>query len=280
MAEGQKHEDLKPCPFCGAPAQLEEDADHHGEWFNLGCSRHWDAKGVKDGEQCPGGRIWYTEDPEGMGKAISAWNTRAESGLVKELAEALGMLWGQAMDANGVMAEYVAMPCDSLRAKFPTTIKRLSVKLDRAREVLAKHQATGQHAEQLVQERDEALFDYAALSKDDLIAECKRLWNLNGQFLRDLTHERSEVSRLCDKLLEQGKELTAALMKRQAAKATGQHDDGWQPMERESNGLQVGEFNLFRRGEKIAIHHESGEGGDFSELELAKAIKGFYGENF
>src|SRR4051794_5319890 len=37
-------------------------------------------------------------------------NTHAESGLVKELVEALELLWGQAMDANGVMAEYVAMP--------------------------------------------------------------------------------------------------------------------------------------------------------------------------
>lgn len=51
-------------------------------------------------------------------------------------------------------------------------------------------------------------------------------------------------------------------------------------MKRESIGLQVGEFSLFRRGDKIAIHHESGEGGDFSEAELAASIKAFYAEHF
>lgn len=51
-------------------------------------------------------------------------------------------------------------------------------------------------------------------------------------------------------------------------------------MKRESIGLQVGEFSLFRRGDKIAIHHESGEGGDFSEAELAASIKAFYAAAF
>lgn len=66
---------LKTCPFCGSPALLEQNSDHHGEWFNLGCSRHWEA--VPDGEDCPGGRIWYTSPPEGMGAAVAAWNRRA-----------------------------------------------------------------------------------------------------------------------------------------------------------------------------------------------------------
>ncbi len=68
--------DLKPCPFCGAPASLERNGDHHGEWFNLGCSRHWGAV-TKPDEGCIGGRLFYTEPPEDLPAAIKAWNTRA-----------------------------------------------------------------------------------------------------------------------------------------------------------------------------------------------------------
>ncbi len=63
---------LLPCPFCGAQASLEQDSDHHGDWFNLGCSRHWGA--VDDG--CCGGRLWYTADPSELEGAIAAWNRR------------------------------------------------------------------------------------------------------------------------------------------------------------------------------------------------------------
>jgi len=73
-------EQIAPCPFCGAPAELERNSDHHGEWFNLGCSRHWGA--VKDvADKCPGGRIWYTEDLDNEPAAITAWNTRAAPAL-------------------------------------------------------------------------------------------------------------------------------------------------------------------------------------------------------
>lgn len=66
---------LKNCPFCGAAASLERESDHHGEWFNLGCSQHWGTTLTAEGG-CPGGRIWYTEDPSDMDQAITAWNTR------------------------------------------------------------------------------------------------------------------------------------------------------------------------------------------------------------
>lgn len=68
--------DLKPCPFCGSPAELEHASDHHGEWFNLGCSKHWGNVPVDDA--CPAGRMWYTADPSDETKAIAAWNTRAQ----------------------------------------------------------------------------------------------------------------------------------------------------------------------------------------------------------
>lgn len=68
--------ELKSCPFCGAPAELERDNDHHGEWFNLGCSRHWGTVSDPD-DKCPGCRIWYTAPPEEMEGAIAAWNKRA-----------------------------------------------------------------------------------------------------------------------------------------------------------------------------------------------------------
>lgn len=72
--------DLKPCPFCGSPAELERHSDHHGGWFNLGCSRHWgnvDPKNVDPDAACIAGRMFYTEDPDNEAKAIAAWNTRA-----------------------------------------------------------------------------------------------------------------------------------------------------------------------------------------------------------
>ena len=68
---------LLACPFCGSPAELERDNDHHGEWFNLGCSRHWG--NVDPDDACIGGRVFYTEDPEKEASAIEAWNTRALS---------------------------------------------------------------------------------------------------------------------------------------------------------------------------------------------------------
>jgi len=67
-------ERLAPCPFCGAPAELEHGSDHHGEWFNLGCSRHW---GKNPDDRCVAGRLWYTETETPEAEAISAWNRRA-----------------------------------------------------------------------------------------------------------------------------------------------------------------------------------------------------------
>lgn len=67
--------ELAPCPFCGEPAELTRDSDHHGEWFNLGCSQHWHR--VDPDKACPAGLLWYTAEPEGEAKAIAAWNRRA-----------------------------------------------------------------------------------------------------------------------------------------------------------------------------------------------------------
>lgn len=67
---------LKPCPFCGSPAELEEDSDHHGKWFNLGCSNHWGKR--SDEKHCIGARIFYTAAPKEKSGAIEKWNTRAQ----------------------------------------------------------------------------------------------------------------------------------------------------------------------------------------------------------
>lgn len=66
--------ELKPCPFCGSAAELEHGNDHHGEWFNLGCSRHWG--NVDPDTACVAGRMWYTAEPDDEAKAIDAWNRR------------------------------------------------------------------------------------------------------------------------------------------------------------------------------------------------------------
>lgn len=65
---------LLPCPFCGSPAELERDSDHHGSWFNLGCSRHWYRVGPE--KACIAGRIFYTESERSEADAIAIWNTR------------------------------------------------------------------------------------------------------------------------------------------------------------------------------------------------------------
>lgn len=72
------NQNLAPCPFCGSPAELEHDSDHHGEWFNLGCSKHWErVTPIEDA--CCGGRLWYTEPLSEEARAIEAWNTRTAS---------------------------------------------------------------------------------------------------------------------------------------------------------------------------------------------------------
>lgn len=77
MTADQPAPALLPCPFCGSAAEIERDSDHHGAWFNLGCSQHWDRVGPD--RACPGGRLWYTEPPEDEAEAIAAWNRRAPS---------------------------------------------------------------------------------------------------------------------------------------------------------------------------------------------------------
>jgi hypothetical protein len=80
---------LLPCPFCGAPAEIEHGSDHHGEWFNLGCSRHW---GKDLDSPCVGGRLWYTETEVTEDDAIAAWNRRAPSPAEAALREALAVV--------------------------------------------------------------------------------------------------------------------------------------------------------------------------------------------
>lgn len=70
-------EELKPCPFCSAPAALERGSDHHGTWFNLGCSRHWGRVADPD-KACIAGRMFYTEIEKTEAEAILLWNTRPD----------------------------------------------------------------------------------------------------------------------------------------------------------------------------------------------------------
>lgn len=70
-------ETMKPCPFCGSPAEIEDGSDHHGEWFNLGCSQHWGR--LDPAEACIAGRIFYTEFERDKASCIAIWNRRALS---------------------------------------------------------------------------------------------------------------------------------------------------------------------------------------------------------
>lgn len=83
--------ELKPCPFCRAPAELEQGSDHHGAWFNLGCSRHWGHQRNPDHTNtCIAGRIFYTETEMPLSDAIAVWNTRAASQQDKLIEAAYG----------------------------------------------------------------------------------------------------------------------------------------------------------------------------------------------
>jgi len=75
--------ELKPCPFCGSPAKLEKDSDHHGEFFSLGCSR----LRQKDSERnCIGSWLFYTESvtETSIDEAIAMWNSRPAEGGEKQ----------------------------------------------------------------------------------------------------------------------------------------------------------------------------------------------------
>ena len=78
LQENTMEIDLLPCPFCGSTAEIEHASDHHGEWFSLGCSRHWGHQRNPDHTNtCIAGRIYYTETDVPEPEAIAAWNQRA-----------------------------------------------------------------------------------------------------------------------------------------------------------------------------------------------------------
>jgi sarcosine oxidase delta subunit len=57
---------LENCPFCGKSAELEFDNDHHGEWFNLGCSD----------EECIARWLRYTMPLDELDGCVAGWNMR------------------------------------------------------------------------------------------------------------------------------------------------------------------------------------------------------------
>ncbi len=71
--------ELKPCPFCGSAGLLEENEDHHGKYFSLGCSKIREHHNQRN---CIGSWVFYTESIKEtpISSAISLWNTRAELG--------------------------------------------------------------------------------------------------------------------------------------------------------------------------------------------------------
>ena len=62
---------LKPCPFCGAVADLVQEEDYHGKHYTLGCSD----------KHCPAYWIYYTEGEIPLDKAVKMWNMRTPAGV-------------------------------------------------------------------------------------------------------------------------------------------------------------------------------------------------------
>ena len=76
MTEDENSFDLEHCPFCGSEAELYIETDHHGEFFNLGCS-------VDD---CIGHWAFYTQSTKEISveEGVNIWNTRAIDEMLLE----------------------------------------------------------------------------------------------------------------------------------------------------------------------------------------------------
>ena len=133
-------QELKACWCCNAPALLERDGDHHGEWFNLGCSRHWEA--VPDrAEACPAGRIWYTADPDELEAAITAWNTRPREAELEAEVERLREALKDC--ADDLEAEILARANSELPRRIDRDLETVRV----ARQALSPNNPAGQAME-------------------------------------------------------------------------------------------------------------------------------------
>lgn len=64
------------------------------------------------------------------------------AGEIVLLRTALIRLRSQALDASGVIHEYVVMPVRSLSDKFPTTVARLNRKIAEAHDAIVKTEGT------------------------------------------------------------------------------------------------------------------------------------------
>lgn len=70
-------EKLKPCPYCNEKAKIIKETDHHGEYYNLGCSF----------SECIAADAFYTETEVPLEDAILRWNSRPiEDSLCDQLA--------------------------------------------------------------------------------------------------------------------------------------------------------------------------------------------------
>ena len=144
---GEMKDALLPCPFCGSPALLEHDSDHHGEWFNLGCSRHYVA--VDPDKACIAGRIFYTEPLEDEEKAIAAWNRRsllstdkAVGELREALTDATAHLAGAASAYRKYARRHRAAGFSQIDPLFSTRANDFDKALDRARAALTASRAS------------------------------------------------------------------------------------------------------------------------------------------
>lgn len=65
----QENKELLNCPIpsCGCKAILKEENDHHGDFYELGCSN----------EKCALNWLYYTQDPEeiSVDEAVKVWNS-------------------------------------------------------------------------------------------------------------------------------------------------------------------------------------------------------------
>lgn len=72
-----KHQQIKPCPFCGRPGQLSEDDDIRSKLYTVSCGTVWDnvmcfASKTYDRDGDP--NISFSTPEE----AIKQWNKRVK----------------------------------------------------------------------------------------------------------------------------------------------------------------------------------------------------------
>lgn len=155
-------EKLKPCPYCNEKAKIIKETDHHGEYYNLGCSF----------SECIAADAFYTETEVPLEDAILRWNSRPiEDSLCDQLAACQKELAEEKNNQTKLFLGQRDGIINSMRKELEEAkeevLDRESLIQAQARNVLDLYKEIGQLKEQLRHALD---FD-----PDGMVSKIKRL---------------------------------------------------------------------------------------------------------